>query len=170
MDSSNACGEDVRFVRHVVMIFEPTERLGETVVVFDEIDSGSPEQIDLYWHTFGKIDADCANLTGIIRGEQTAVQFALASTAKATVATETYELSSRRRDNVLHLTCGAVGKAYLASVFSRRRSAAKLRLVKGAKEVRVVLGDLCVSFKSTGHHMQLAGVRRGKAAPVGLQR
>lgn len=118
LDSGGACGEGVHFIRHVVMIVDPGKQVGETLVVLDELVSPAPERVDLLWHTHGKIELAGKKLTGTITGNQAAVRFALAATVEATAATGTRKLSARRADNVLRLTCGLSGTAYLASVFT----------------------------------------------------
>ncbi len=160
MDSAGACGEDVQFVRHLVMIVRPAKQLGEMLLVLDELDNGVPERVDLFWHTLGKIDLDSKKRTGVITGRQAAVRFALASTTPATVTQEAHRLSSRRTDHVLRLSCGVVGRAYFASVFTRRPGEDQLELEETDGGVEVKFGRLIVHFKPGKRHLELGKIKQ----------
>ena len=158
-DSNTACGENVHFVRHLVMIVNPGRQAGRTLLVLDEVQSPVPERIDVYWHTKGRIRLDGRTLTGEIAGSKAAVNFLLAATTKASGVVETPELYTKAKDQVLHLSAGPTGKAVLLSVFSREKLPAKVELkqVSGG-DVRVKLGGIRLHFKSLRRHLQLATV------------
>ncbi len=160
MDSGGACGDDVQFVRHVVMVVNPPTQTGETLVVLDELDLGTPERVDLFWHTLGKIDLEKGGFSGVVRGRQTAVRFALAASTKATVTVESHGINSRRTDCVLCLTCGVVGRAYLLSAFTRGDAPGKLELIENSRGVKVTFGDLTIRFKHAHRRLQLSSVKR----------
>jgi len=161
MDSAGACGEDVEFIRHVVMVVNPRTLAGETIVVLDEIASGAPERVDLFWHTPGTIDLDSSRLAGTISGRLAAVRFALASTVKAKAAGESHPLDRGRTDHVLHLWAGVVGREYFASVFTRRPEDATLELKNGKRGLELTFGNLELTFKSAKRYLRLEQVRRG---------
>lgn len=161
LDSAGACGDQVHFIRHVVMVVDPNKRVGETVVVLDELASAAPEMVDLRWHTYGKIALKAKSMTGKITGKQAALKFALASTVKASLETTSHRLSVHRADNVLHLSCGLVGKGYFASVFTRRREDVKLKLAETSDGVTVTFGSLTVAFGAAKKRLVLDKVERG---------
>jgi len=155
MDSAGACGEDVAFIRHVVMVIDPRTRTGQTIVVLDELTSGAPERMDLFWHTPGKIELDASRLAGTITGRLATVRFALASTVKAKVASESHRLDRRRTDHVLRLRAGLVGREYFASVFTRRAEDATLALKRHQRGVEITFGTLEITFKSARGYLHL---------------
>ncbi len=119
-DAGGACGESVRFVRHVVMLVDPATQVGEAVVILDELDNGAPERVDLTWHTCGKVGFDPEAMTGTISGRQSALHFALASTFKARAWAQANESSRQQTGWTIRLVGGVLGRALLLSVFARR--------------------------------------------------
>jgi hypothetical protein len=77
-DAETACGDTVRFIRHVVMVTEPPGR-GRMVVVVDELSDTEEEIADLMWHTQGQLHLDAAAGTGTISGTTASLHFALAA-------------------------------------------------------------------------------------------
>ena len=161
LDSAGACGENVHFVRHVVMIVDPEKQLGETLVVLDELDNPAPETVEMFWHTTGRVDLNDAGMSGTITGSRATLQFALGSTVEAKVNTETHTLDSRRTDNVLRLSGGVINRAHFASIFTPRRSNAAVKLVEDSDAVEVTFGTLSLHFRNARRHMRLESVRRG---------
>jgi hypothetical protein len=158
LDSAGACGQDVKFIRHVIMIIDPETQAGETLLVLDELDNPAPEKVDLFWHTLGRIELNEQTLGGVISGRAAAVQFALAGTTKAKVKTEIHTLDSRARDNVIQLSCGAPGSTHFASVFTRRRTDAMLQIAKANGAVSVSFGKLEAAFEAGRKHLKLQSI------------
>ncbi len=158
MDSAGACGDDVHFVRHVVMVVNTASGLGETVFVLDELDSASPERVDLLWHTLAKTELDESGFGGVIRGRKAAVQFALASSMKSVVGVDSHKISHRRVDHVLRLTGGVIGRAYFASVFARRKTEGPLELIEDTEGVKVAFGETTLRFTPAARHLRLVSV------------
>ena len=154
LDSAEACGEGVHFVRHVVMFVNPGTQEGEMIVVLDELENAAPERVDMYWHTRGKIDLDPKSQSGTITGQRGRLQFALSSTTKATVSTESHSMNSRRTDNILHLSCGVLGRAYFVSVFSRT-PVGQIKLAEGNARVTFTCDGRMLRFKTHRHCLQL---------------
>jgi len=162
MDAGAACGENVRFVRHVVMLVEPHSETGVTLVVLDDLINGVPEKVEMFWHSRGQIQLDRETKAGTIVGSRAGLHFALASTVKTEVFVKSYPLARRMRDNVLQTSAGVLGRALTASMFSRRKIAGRLEVVEddggGARvradgmEVAFVLGrqDLCLASVEIG--------------------
>jgi len=169
LDSAGACGQDVHFVRHVVMIVNPqapaagggpARKLGETLVVLDELDSKSPETAELSWHSRGTIELDADGFSGVITGREAAVRFALAATVKCRLVTETRKLTGRGYDRALRLSGGVMGRAYIASVFTRLDEGADIELIETPSGVTVKFGGVTVLFSRARQSLRLAKVKR----------
>ncbi len=147
MDAGAACGENVRFVRHVVMLVEPDSETGVTLVVLDDLINGVPEKVEMFWHTRGQISLDRETRSGTIVGSRAGVHFAIGSTVDAKAFVKSYPLGRRGRDNVLQTSAGVLGRALTASVFSRREIAGPLDVVEDENGGAIVrAGDMEVVF------------------------
>ena len=120
-DSGDACGEDVRFMRHIIMLRGVNGDGVSTLVVLDELDLGAPERVDMFWHTGGEIEFDDQKMTGKILGRQAKINFALSGTAPCKMTTGKHKLVYQRNDNYMRLSGGMIGGNLLVSVFSRDR-------------------------------------------------
>jgi len=158
LDSGGACGEDVRFVRHVVMVIDPAEELGQTLVVLDELSSAAPEKLDLFWHTAGRIELDPKQLSGMITGRQSAVQFALVSTVKVTATADSRKLNSRQEDRFIRVSAGLSGPTCVAIAFTRLKQMGKLKLSDQPRSVTLTLDSLTIRFKRSKRHLVLESV------------
>jgi len=161
MDSAGACGEDVQFIRHVVMIVDPGRKLGETVLVLDEISSGSPEKVELFWHSAGDITLDEKKQAGTLSGTRSDVSFALAATVPVKVVADQRGLARRGADRFLRLTGGLVGPTYIAGVFSRLKKMGRVTVTDRLGGVKVTLGAAVVRFSRGKRHLVLDSVSRG---------
>ncbi|MHC4294032.1 MAG: heparinase II/III domain-containing protein [Planctomycetota bacterium] len=161
MDSAGACGENVQFIRHVVLIVDPQTQTGETLVVLDELDNAVPERVEVLWHTLGAIDIDEGTFAGTIRGRKGDLRFALGATVKPELTTTKHAINSHRTDSVLRLSCGVIGKAYFAGVFTHRQTKTTVDLSVQRDGVTVSFGELSLDFRSAKRHMHLEGVHRG---------
>jgi len=158
-DAENACGENVSFVRHVVMAVGAADGRGTMLLVLDDINNGVPEKVEMFWHTHGRIELDAASRTGTILGRRAGLHFALASTVKAKADTSSYPLDRTRRDNVLRLTAGVIGRALTASVFSRARIDGAVEIAEDpGGGVRVRAGGFEARFGLDGRYLRLASV------------
>jgi len=162
-DAKTACGENVHFVRHLVMIVHPAIQAGRMLIVLDELANSLPERIDLFWHTQGRIDSGPVKNSGTITGRQAAVCFFLAATAPLTVCVESRALGPQRADQVLHGKVAPVSsRTLLLSVFSRERLADKIELKEGARGlVTIKVGTIRIRFKRLKRHLQLDSVEAG---------
>jgi len=159
-DSEDACGPNVQFVRHVVMVVEPGSQQGTMLVVLDDLTNGAPERVETFWHTRGKIELDSARRAGTIVGRRAALHFALASTAKTAVSLHSYPVDSCRRDDVLQMSAGVIGRALTASVFARRETAGRVTITEDdTGGVAVAVGGVQVDFTQAGRHLKLRSVR-----------
>jgi len=118
-DAGDACGEGVRFYRHVTMVVDPQTKAGRMLIVLDELTCGTPEKADLFWHAGGEIKLGPKAMSGLVLGRRERLHFAFASTAQADVSSSWQRLSGRRVDRFVRLTAGVMGRAMFASVFSR---------------------------------------------------
>jgi len=158
-DAETACGPNVHFVRHLVMIVDEQTRTGLMLVVLDDLTSSLPEKMETFWHTQGKLQLDAKKMTGTITGRRAGLEFALASTVKTTAAAKSYPIDPRRRDNVLEAAAGVMGRALTASVFSRRKIARPVVLSEAPdEEVRVEIGRVKLAFRPSGRNLKLRSV------------
>ena len=130
-DAGEACGEGVTFYRHVVMLVDPQTEAGRMLVVLDELTSGAPEKVEMFWHAGGEIKFKEKAMSGRILGRKGRLHFAFASTVGAKASAEWHRLSGRRVDRFVHLTAGVMGRAMFASVFSRQPLNDPIRLREG---------------------------------------
>ena len=161
MDSAGACGDGVQFIRHVLMVVDPKSHVGEMVCVLDELESATPETLELLWHTRGQLERSEGRTGGVIRGKMAAVQFAIAATVRFELTDESHKLASRRTDTVLRATAGVVGKAYFASAFSRKKIAGELTVEQTADGVNIAFGKTSIVFARGKRHLVLDSVKRG---------
>ena len=158
-DSQHACGESVQFIRHIVMLLDPSGA-GSDLVVLDELTNGVPERMALYWHTRGLIELEEGDSWGSIVGRRATVHFVLASTAKFAVETQTHTPGGNGVDNVLRLSAGVIDKVFFASAFSREKPD-RLEIKQGRTGgLSVRLGENALNFKSERNHLLLDGVER----------
>lgn len=157
LDSGTACGENTRFVRHIVMLVEPRTETGVTLVVLDDLNNGVPEKVDTFWHTRGQIHLD--GLTGTIIGARAGLHFALASTVSVKASVKSHPLERRGHDNVLQMSAGVLGRALTASAFSRREISGPVEVVqddRGGACVRI--GKTALIFTMCRQDLRLASV------------
>lgn len=155
-DAGSACGESVRFIRHVVMLVDAAAQAGEAVVVLDELDNGVPERVDLTWHSCGKIDFDPEAMTGTISGRRSALHFALSATFKARAWVQTRQTNHHGVDRMLRLVGGVLGRALLLSVFARGPiEEQEILLETEDGEVFVNAAGRSLRFTPGSRHLQL---------------
>ena len=160
MNAGSACGENVRFVRHVVMLVEPKSQTGVTLVVLDDLINGVPEKVEMFWHTRGQIHLDPQTKAGTLIGSRAGLYFALASTVKAKASVKSYPLARRSRDNVLQTSAGVLGRALTASVFSRRKIDGPLEVIEDARGGACVrAGTMEVAFVLGRQDLRLTSVQ-----------
>jgi len=162
-DAEGACGENTQFVRHVVMAVDPASQIGTMLLVLDDLTNGVPERVETFWHTPGKIDLDARALKGTMVGRGAAVHFAMGSTVKTAASASSYPVNHRRRDNVLRLSAGVIGRALTASVFSRRKISGRVAITEDVSGlVCVTAGRFEAIFAQPGRYMRLRSVRVGQ--------
>jgi hypothetical protein len=157
-DAETACGDSVRFIRHLVMVLDPAARDGRALVVLDEIRNGVPEKLDLLWHTPGQIRPDASPATGQIVGRQARLYYWLVGTTDLTVTQESREIDAQRTDRILHASAGVVGRALFLSVFSRMQTGSVELKESSAGDVEVKATGFTLEFKSRKTHLKLQHV------------
>lgn len=158
MDSGGACGDNVRFTRHVVMLIDPAREVGVALVVLDDLTNYTPEKVETFWHSRGQIQVDPQTLIGTIIGRRAGLHFALASTVRTAAAVKSYPLGRRSRDQVIEMSAGVIGRSLTASVFSRRKIAAPAEVVETDGGARVSAGKIAVRFGMSGSGLALEAV------------
>jgi hypothetical protein len=161
LDSAGACGEDVSFVRHVVMIVDPGRQLAETLLVVDEMSLTAPEKVDIFWHTAGQVSLNEKARTGVIQGDVAALQCAFGSTGRMRLAAESRRLDTRRQDRFVRISAGLAGATFFVSAFSRLKDMGKLSIEEHLKGLVVGLGAAKATFRQGRRHQVLASVTRG---------
>ena len=126
------------------------------LIVLDELDLGSPERVDLFWHTHGQLELSPRKMTGAITGERGALNFALAGSVKCKASADPPECPPAGGEHVLSLTTGVIGKAHLLSVFAREKISGPVVLKRSrGGDVRVKVNDVTLHFKSLRRGLQL---------------
>ncbi len=155
-DARGALGETVQFIRHVVMLLDRKGAEGKVLVVLDEITNAVPEMVNVYWHTAGQVETGPKPRTGRIIGRAAAIEFALAATVKSVLNTDSYAFRNGESDNVMTLSAGVMGKAYVASIFSREAIGAPARVRTDRQgNVTVSAGTLKLHFTADHAHLTL---------------
>ncbi len=163
-DAGNACGEGVRFVRHLVMAVNAKTQNGEMLFVLDELYNGVPERVEWFWHTQGKIEFDPEELSGTITGAQAGVHFAIVAGAGMTARawTESHQPGANRTDHLVRISAGVVGSRLLLSVFSREPLAEKPTVKEtNGGDVTITAGKWTAVFKAHKQYLQLRGLSDG---------
>ncbi len=155
-DAGAACGEDVRFHRHVVMLLDPATPAERALVVVDDFALGSPEKLEIFWHTRGQIDLNAALLRGRIKGIRGALDFAIAGTVN--LSAQAREVSDD--DRLLHVFGGAVGPCTVATIFSRRALGETMELTSEEDRLTVAADGMSVRFAREKGNLSLEKVER----------
>ncbi|MFO7908323.1 MAG: heparinase II/III family protein [Pirellulaceae bacterium] len=159
-DAGEACGEDVRFLRHVVMLMDRKTGAGKSLVVVDELTNGVPERVDLFWHTRGHVHlaGDPSPVTGTITGQRAKLNFAVYAGVPSQTTVEVHELNSRRPDHVLRTTAGVSNTAEFVSVFSREEAPRKISVERSDGRLIVTVGETTLTFRSGREATELESV------------
>jgi hypothetical protein len=161
-DAEDACGENTHFVRHLVMLVNPKTQAAGTLVVLDELHNGTPERMDVYWHTLGRLELNAETMSGRITGQGAGICFTVASTFKLLAMGQERPSGGRQTEQILHLTGGLVGRGLIATIFSRRPVTGKVHLKQTTTGARVQAGGIDLHFKRLKRHLQLADVKQSK--------
>ena len=155
-DARSALGENVRFFRHVVMLLDRGTGDGKALVVLDEIDNAVPETVEICWHTGGRVEPGKRARTGRIVGAAADLHFAMAASVRSMLSVVTYPSHGGRTDNVMVISAGVMGKAYLAAIFSRDPIDKPARAkVDYQGNVTVAAGTIKTHFKPGPAHLIL---------------
>ena len=155
-DAHTACGQNVRFIRHVIMIVQPQDQTGKMLIVLDELTDTIGERIDQFWHTHGRLQMKARSKSGIISGRRAELHFALASTVRTKVSTESHGLDRNETDTVICVTAGNATSAMFASVFAPMKITGKVAFGRGAAAgVVLQVGSTAIQFKRRKNHLQL---------------
>lgn len=158
-NAGTACGENVHYIRHLVMLVDEHTHAGKMLLVLDEVTNVAAERIDLFWHspaviTLGK----SAGITGSIAAPASQLHFAMGSNGEME-GSLICQQAGHRADNILHATVMPVAKAAIASVFSRDPLRGKIEVKRNAAgDVQVKAGTVMMKFKASKRHLQLQEV------------
>ncbi|MDY6914522.1 MAG: heparinase II/III family protein [Planctomycetota bacterium] len=155
-DAGEACGENIHFVRHLIMTVQSVTQAGQMLIVMDELANAVAEPADLTWHTGGKIELGKKTPTGAIVGETASVYFALASAGRLKISTKTHKCGRNRTEHILHARARAAKRMLLVSVFSRTPLKGKIAMKKNANgSIRLKVEGVDLHFKRLKRHLQL---------------
>jgi hypothetical protein len=161
-DSGGACGQGVQFLRHVVMIVDPKTSEGHTVIVLDELTSGSPEKFEQCWHTPGQVNLDPNGEKATITGVRGELYLALASTVKTAVTLKSASIDSHSDERILHVSGGAIGKVLITSIFSTNPINSDIAIAGNEEGVTIDFDDTKAIFTNTAMHLELTEVRNNR--------
>ncbi len=154
-EGGTALGEDVHFIRHVVMPVVEATQEGRMVVVLDEIRNVVGEEVHASWHSGGQVKLKRDRKSGLIAGQSAALHFALAASCPFKVSSSTHALGKRRNDRLLRLSAPPVSQAILAAVFSPKPFG-KCRLKRSARgDVALQAGPLQLHWRASRRHLVL---------------
>ncbi len=155
-DGHTACGENVRFIRHTVMIVDPKQQTGKMLIVLDELANTVGERVDQFWHTHGRLQVKTRSKSGIISGRQADLHFALAATVRTKISTESHDLNHNQTDNVICVTASNATKAMFASVFAPEKIVGKVTFGRcGGNSVVLHAGGATLHFKRRKDRLHL---------------
>ncbi len=158
-EAGAALGEDVQFVRHVVMPVA-AGRPGGVLVVLDEVRNVLPEEIVVSWHTAGQIRLNRRGESATIVGTAVRLHVACAATCRFQPATASRRVGGRKPDQVLTLTTAPVREAVLVSVFGTRPPG-KVRLKRSPRgDVQVQAGGWELDWEASRRYLRLERVRK----------
>jgi len=129
-----------------------------TLVVLDDLTNHVPEKVETFWHSRGQIQLDGRSLSGTIIGRRAGLHFALASTVGLQAAVKSYPLERHARDHVIEMTSGVIGRAFTASVFSRREIAGPVEVAQSEAGVTVRTGETTLCFAMARNELTLKAV------------
>jgi len=153
-----ALGENVHFVRHVVLPTPAGAADGSLLVVVDEIRNAASEQIRATWHTDKELEFQPEHARALIRGESSALYVAFAGTCDFNVSTHTHPLASKRLDHAISVTTPPVSEAVLASVFSTGPTG-KVSMRRSARgDLALNVGPCRLHWKAQRRHLRLERV------------
>jgi len=158
-DASAACGPNVHFTRHVVMLLDGHGKEGRTVLVLDELKSPAAERADLFWHTTGRIELDDGNRTGRIMGNRAVLHFGFASSPTGRLTARTADQKGQHADHILRAEFRRIRQGLFLTVFSREKFT-KLPTIKADNSyVRVTAQGAVLKFRKRRHQLQLTEVQ-----------
>jgi hypothetical protein len=152
--AGTACGENVHFFRHVVMVVDPKARAGRMLVVLDEITVGPSERVDVFWHTYGQVELKGAATVGTIRGRRASLAFALASSIEMQCKVESRAANRGRTESVVHLTGYVAGSAVVGAVFAREKLPGPVGIARTEEMALIDAGPLVVRFTQGKRHLE----------------
>lgn len=157
-DAADACGESVRFLRHVVMLVDPASQVGQAVVVVDELTNGMLEKVEQFWHTHGTVEVDREKQVGRIAGKRSELHFAFASTIDLPLSSLSRKINPHRSENILLRSGGLRGRGLLVSVFATSRIGRIELPASMVEPVDIRVGKATLKFDMPNHHLQLSRV------------
>ncbi len=146
-DAQGACGDNVRFLRQIVMLLD-AKGVAQKLIVLDEVDNVVAEPVDLFWHTLGELDL--ADQSGAIVGAKAGVHFAIVSSVPVEMDISTRSAFHGGRHTTLCASTAAASQVRIASVFSRNKVPGKVSLSEnGDGQITIHAGRAIVKFGRT---------------------
>ena len=159
-DAGSACGDAAHFQRHLVMLVSPAKHVGRMLIVLDDLRSPVPEDVDVYWHTRGRIELADQGQEGTIIGQAALLHFAMATTFDCELSVKDEPSYGNGRGHFLNVSGPKVSRALMASVFSRRPVRGKIELARtDTGDVQVKVGSARVQFKAKKRQLRFQSVK-----------
>ena len=159
-DGGNALGENVRFIRHVVMCLDEAGQTGQTLIVVDEVSNAVPQRLELFWHSLNPMKFDAVSGLGTITTTQHDVHFALASSSPVVFSGWAEPVSRGRTDHVASAKVeqGDI-RTIFVSVFTDGQLDGEIAIEEGAKgALDVRANGAMLRFKPGMRHLTLSKV------------
>jgi len=154
-EAGEALGEDVHFIRHLLMPVAEATQVGSMLVVLDEIRGVVPEPITATWHTPGQVKLKSDRKSGTITGASAGLHFAVRGTCKLRVATSKHALRKHGSDRVITISTPAVSDAILVTVFSSK-PVTNVKLARSPRgDVTLEAGPHLVHWRASRMHLRL---------------
>lgn len=158
-DASNACGDGVHFVRHLVMVLNGSPHKGRMLLVLDELELAARETVEALWHSYGQIDLPEGLRAGIIAGAKAHVHFAVAGSADIELRVDQRDVSPSQCERMISAASTFSGKGLILSAFAREKLGPQIEVKRHCNgDVHVQANDVHLHFKSLRKHLQLDAV------------
>ena len=150
-NGSTACGHDVKFHRHIIMLAKE-----KILVTLDHLDLPRREIVDLFWHSPGKISLDENSQSGKISGLSANLDFAVCASQHGILKQQSKPLGANRQDNFLQFTTELTGEQFIASVFTAGTPANRISLnASDPTNIELTFGEHTLYFKKDKHYLML---------------
>jgi hypothetical protein len=159
-DAGDALGEGVTFVRYATMVLDD-RGAGQALIVLDNVVLVTPEKVEMFWHSLGRLSIDPGGKHGLIAGGRSQLHFALAGTCPVAGTIEKKDIGHGRTDSALVTTCGVMGPAWICSAFSLVPLEGDPRIDETPEGVEAAVGAFKLTLAREDRFFRVGEVRTG---------